>query len=175
MGGANDKTKLQDGTEDEPKGDLQEDTVDGGKQEAPALPVEPAPDYEAVIAERDERIGALEAQVAEAARTTESAEDLTNQIAQLKAEATAEREEFSLKLAGVRNVKAARALLADHDGDVTALKEAEPWLFGQATPQTAPQGTGGATGLPSAGAATDDNRELKRWRSIAGLEDQDTK
>lgn len=171
MGGANDKTKLQDDSEDEPKDGGQEDTPGGGRQEAPTLPVEPAPDYEAAIAERDERIGALEAQVAEAARTTESAEDLTNQIAQLKAEASAEREEFSLRLAGARNVKAARALLADHDGDVSALKEAEPWLFGQAAPQATPEGTGGATGLPSAGAATDDNRELKRWRSIAGLED----
>lgn len=40
-----------------------------------------------------------------------------------------ERVEFALISAGVRNVKAGKALLADHDGDVQALKDAEPWLF----------------------------------------------
>ena len=34
-----------------------------------------------------------------------------------------------LRLAGARSVKAARALLDEHGGDVGALKEAEPWLF----------------------------------------------
>lgn len=68
--------------------------------------------------------------------------------------------------AQARNVKAARALLADHDNDVEKLKAAEPWLF-SASPVPAPAG---ATGLPSAGAAgADESTQMSRWRKIAGL------
>lgn len=75
---------------------------------------------------------------------------------------------FELQMAGARNVKAARAPLSDYDNDVERLKAAEPWLFGAVdAPQT------GATGLPNAGAATDEGAQLKRWRKIAGLEDKE--
>ena len=67
----------------------------------------------------------------------------------------------------MRNVKAARAILADHGGDVNALKEAEPWLFADA-PATQP---GGKTGLPNAGASTDAGKAMRRWRRLAGLDD----
>ena len=86
-------------------------------------------DWEKAVAERDEKIAALEAQVAEAARNAETAEQLRNQIAELKAQSESDRIDFKLQLAGVRNVKAARAVLEDHGGDVDTLKEAEPWLF----------------------------------------------
>ena len=62
-----------------------------------------------------------------------------------------------------RSVKAARALLDEHEGDVAALKEAEPWLFSAAP---APAGT---TGLPSAGAARSEDSLMGRWMRIAGL------
>ena len=84
--------------------------------------------YEAQIAERDERIKALEAQVAEAAKTAEATEALKSQIEELKAQGESDRLDFELRLAGVRNVKAARAILEEHGGDVSALKEAEPWM-----------------------------------------------
>lgn len=57
------------------------------------------------------------------------APDYERQIAELKAQGESDRIDFKLQLAGVRNVKAARALLSDHDNDVDKLKEAEPWLF----------------------------------------------
>ena len=69
----------------------------------------------------------------------------------------------------MRNVKAARAILADHGGDVDALKEAEPWLFAGA-PAKQP---GGNTGLPNADASTDTGRTMKRWQKLAGLDDSD--
>lgn len=120
--------------------------------------------WQAAVAERDEKIAALEQQVAEAAKSTEAADALRAQIAELKEQGASDRIDFELKLAGVRNVKAARAVLADHGGDVAALKDAEPWLFEDAGAK------GGATGLPNAGAATDGGRDLKRWRGIAGLD-----
>lgn len=73
---------------------------------------------------------------------------------------------FELQLAGARNVKAARALLADHDNNIEKLKAAEPWLF---SAPAAPAPTG-ATGLPSAGAAgAEESTQMSRWRKIAGL------
>ena len=133
-----------------------------------------APDYEKQIAERDEKIASLEAQVAEAAKNTETAEQLRGEIAELKAQGESDRIDFKLQLAGVRNVKAARALLGDHGNDVDKLKEAEPWLF-EATGKHAKGGNAGAgtTGLPNAGAASDEGKTLKHWREIAGLTDDD--
>ena len=129
------------------------------------------PDYEKQIAERDEKIASLEAQVAEAAKNAETAEQLRGEIAELKAQGESDRIDFKLQLAGVRNVKAARALLSDHANDVDKLKEAEPWLF-EATGRHAAKGSG-TTGLPNAGAASDEGKTLKHWREIAGLTDDD--
>ena len=135
-----------------------------------------ASDYEQQITERDEKIASLEAQVVEAAKNAETAEQLRGEIAELKAQGESDRIDFKLQLAGVRNVKAARALLSDHDNDVDKLKEAEPWLF-EATGKHAKGGANagtGATGLPNAGASSDEGKTLKHWREVAGLTDQDS-
>ena len=133
-----------------------------------------ASDYEKQIAERDEKIVSLEAQVTEAAKNAETAEQLRGEIAELKAQGESDRIDFKLQLAGVRNVKAARALLSDNDNDVDKLKEAEPWLF-EASGKHAKGNSGGSgtTGLPNAGAASDEGKTLKHWREIAGLTDDD--
>ncbi len=123
-------------------------------------------DYEAALAERDAHIVALEGEIAEAAKTAEGAEKLRAEMDELRRKGDEERVGFELQLAGARNVKAARALLPDHDNDVEKLKAAEPWLF-SASPAPAPAG---ATGLPSAGAAgADESTQMSRWRKIAGL------
>ena len=126
-------------------------------------------DWEKAIAERDERIAALEQQVADAAKSVEAAEKLSAEIDELRKQGESDRIDFQLQLAGVRNVKAARAVLADHGGDVDALKAAEPWLFADAPAK--PQG--GKTGLPNAGTSSDEGKTLKRWRRLAGLEETD--
>ena len=124
--------------------------------------------YEAQIAERDERIKGLEVQVTDAAKTAEAAEQLKSQIEELKAQGESDRIEFELRLAGCRNVKAARAVLEDHGGDVSALKEAEPWMF-----VDSPKKQTGKTGLSNAGAAAESGKALKRWRRLAGLDDSE--
>ncbi len=113
--------------------------------------------YERAFVERDARIAELEAQVADASKSAEAAEGLRAEIAEVQARAKVDRVEYELRLAGVRNVKAATALLDDHDGDVAALKEAEPWLFEGGAPKQA-----GKTGLPNAGAASDESKTMKR-------------
>ena len=77
-------------------------------------------DYEKQIAERVTKIAALEAQIAEAAKTAEVAESLRSEIAALKVQGESDRIDFQLQLAGVRNVKAARAVLADHASSSTS-------------------------------------------------------
>lgn len=117
------------------------------------------------LAERDARIAELEAGFIEAAKTVESAEALRAETDELRHQGEEQRVSFELQLAGGRNVKAATALLADYDNDIGRLKAAEPWLFADAG---AP-GQTGKTGLPNAGAASDEGKTVRRWREIAGL------
>ena len=120
---------------------------------------------DATLAERDERIAELEAQIAEAGKVGEENAALKAEVEQLKNSAASERIDFSLQLAGCRNVKAARAVLDDYDGDVEALKAAEGWMFNAEKPAE-PKG---ATGLPNAGVADDGAKLEKRMRRAAGL------
>lgn len=57
--------------------------------------------------------------------TTQGTQDQAQQQQREGAQAQGEsdRIDFKLQLAGVRNVKAARAILADHDNDIDKLKE----------------------------------------------------
>lgn len=139
---------------------------DGQQQAAQDQPQVSGIDWEKAVAERDEKIAALETQVAEAAKNAETAEKLRGEIAELKAQGESDRIVFRLQLTGVRNVKAARAILADHGGNVDALKEAEPWLFADAPASQ----QGGKTGLPNAGTSTDAGKTIRRWRRLAGLD-----
>jgi len=152
-------------TQEEPQ--AQEDI--GQQQTQEEQPQVSSVDWEKAIAERDEKIAALEQQVADAAKNAEAAEALRGEIAELKAQGESDRIDFRLQLAGVRNIKAARAVLDDHGGDIDKLKAEEPWLFADAP---APQ-QGGRTGLPNAGTSSDEGKTMKRWRKLAGLDDSD--
>ncbi len=123
-------------------------------------------EYRAALADRDKKIADLEAQIAEAAKTVDSANALAKQIKEFKEATDNERIGYELKLAGCRSVHAGRVLLADHKGNMAALKKTEPWLFGDA-------GGGGATGLEPAGASKGESDEMKRWYEIAGIEDKE--
>lgn len=147
----------------------------GGSADVGVSDAAAAVDYEKAIGERDSRIAELEAQVAEAAKSAETADELRAQIAELKAQGESDRVDFQLRLAGVRSVKAARAVLDDYKGDVEALRAAEPWLFVQAggTSQLTSQEFG-ATGMEPAGVAGgSDERTLRRWERIAGLTEEE--
>lgn len=121
--------------------------------------------FEKQLAERDEEIAKLKAQVAEAAKSAEKEQELNSLIAELEAKSATERTDYELTLAGCRSTRAGRVLLEDHDGDIAALKEAEPWLFEEKMTVS------GVTGLPNAGAATNDDATLAHWRELAGLDD----
>ena len=170
MDGLQDETRLeeQDAQQQAPQRDDQGEAsqVQVSAAEAGGDAAKARSDYEAALKERDARIAELEGEIAEAARTAEGAEKLRAEMDELRRKGDEERVGFELQLAGARNVKAARALLPDHDNDIEKLKAAEPWLF-SASPASAPAG---ATGLPSAGAAgADESSQMSRWRKIAGL------
>ena len=152
--------------EGEQDGAVEETQEEQGQPEEPQKPealVETVPDYRVLLDAQDERIRDLESQVAEAAKSKESANRLAAEIERLRADAAEERVGYELRLAGARSVTAAKALLGEHSGDISALKAAEPWLFEEDKP------AGGTKGLEPAGAAGGDDGETRRWRSIAGL------
>jgi hypothetical protein len=128
---------------------------------------QPQEGLEEVLREKDAKIAKLEAKVAEAAKADETAKGLREEIEKLRATVADERVEFALRSLGCKSVKAAKALLDEHEGDPAKLKEAEPWLFSARHL--------GSTGLKPEGAATDDDKTLKRWRAIAGLDDDKDK
>ena len=170
MDGLQDETKqVDEGSAQGPQGAPTQVSGDDGAAATPGADdgaAKAREDYEAALKERDARIAELEGEIAEAAKTAEGAEKLRAEMDELRRKGDEERVGFELQLAGARNVKAARALLADHDNDVEKLKAAEPWLF-SASPAPAPAG---APGLPSAGAAgADESTQMSRWRRIAGL------
>ena len=170
MDGLQDETRLEEqGSEQEPQGAPAQVSGDDGAAATPGADdgaAQARADYEAALKERDARIAELEGEIAEAAKTAEGAEALRKEMDELRRKGDEERVGFELQLAGARNVKAARALLPDHENDIEKLRAAEPWLF-SASPAPAPAG---ATGLPSAGAAgADESTQMSRWRKIAGL------
>lgn len=60
-------------------------------------------------------------------------------------------------------------MLSDYENDIDKLKAAEPWLIGAGAAAPAQVG---ATGLPSAGATSDEEAQMRRWRKITGIEDK---
>ena len=173
MDGLQDETRLEEqGAAQEPQGAPAQVSGSDGAAATPRADdgaAQARTNYEAALKERDERIAALEGEIAEAAKTAESAEKLRAEMDELRRQGEEQRVGFELQMAGARNVKAARTLLADYDNDVEKLKAGEPWLFGAGTAAPA---QAGATGLPSAGAATDEGATMRRWRGIAGLPDE---
>lgn len=103
---------------------------------------------------KDDKIADLQAKLDEKAKTEEGRASLKKELDDLKAEMADERVAHKLELAGCRNVKAAKALLDDYDGDVAKLKEECPYLF---------EGKkAGSTGLKPEGGASDLDDKLDK-------------
>lgn len=112
-------------------------------------------DWEKQVAERDEKIAALEVRAAEVAKNAKVAEALRGEIAELKAQGESDWIDFKLQLAGVRNVKVARCpgrprrrrRRAQGGGAVAVRRQKQQ---------------GGRTGLPSVGTSADADKTMKR-------------
>ena len=77
-------------------------------------------DHKAFLAKQEACMHELEGQVAEAAKTAEAVDALHGEIEQLRVQAASERVKYEPRLAGVRNAKATKAFLGDHDSNVAA-------------------------------------------------------
>ena len=88
------------GEQDDAVEETQEEQGQPLEQEEPeARQVDGAPEYRALLDRQDERIHELESQVAEAARSRESAEALAAEIERLRSDAAEERVGYELRLA----------------------------------------------------------------------------
>lgn len=110
------------------------------------------------IAERDKKIAELEAKLDEQVKSAEGREEFKKEIEALKAQIADKDIENRLIAEGCRSAKAAKAVLADFNGDIAKLKEAMPFLFSQ------DRGTTG--GKPVGAQVSDDDAAL---RKAAGL------
>ena len=107
------------------------------------------------MAAKDKEIEELKAQMAEMSATKEGREKLEKRISELEAQNKDDRVTFQLQLAGCKNVKAAKALMDDYDGDIDKMKAACDYLFAD------PKKTGSTGGKPE-GAASDLDEKLDR-------------
>lgn len=114
------------------------------------------------VGELKATIKELQAQIAEQAKTEAGREEMGKRIAELEKKLEEEAVNHRLEMASCRNLKAARALLEDYDGDVAKMKESEPWLFEDAKPT-------GSTGVKPTGAAQSEAEVEARLRKAAGL------
>ena len=142
-------------TKDKAKAEPQPEEGDGGevadKHGQPGINREK---YARDMKARDDKIAELQAQLDEKAKTEEGRASLKKELDDLKAEMAGERVAHKLEMAGCRNVKAAKALLDDYDGDVDKLKEGCPYLF---------EGKkAGSTGLKPEGGASDLDDKLDK-------------
>lgn len=141
---------------DEAKAEPQPEEGDGGGEVAdkhgqPGINREK---YARDMKARDDKIAELQAQLDEKAKTEEGRASLKKELDDLKAEMAGERVAHKLEMAGCRNVKAAKALLDDYDGDVDKLKDECPYLF---------EGKkAGSTGLKPEGGASDLDDKLDK-------------
>lgn len=137
-----------------PQEDIRKQQAAKDQQEAIALA---GADWEKQVAERDEKIAALEVQAAEVAKNAKVAEALRGEIAELKAQGESDRIDFKLQLAGVCNVKVARCPGRPRRRRRRA-QGGGPWLFAD----TPAKQQGGRTGLSSVGTSTDAGKTMKR-------------
>lgn len=121
--------------------------------------------YDRDIAERDKEIKELKEQLGEAAKSEERAKELSDKITALEQKVSDKELEAELKVAGCKNVKAAKALLDEYE-TVDALKEGEPYLFDVEKKKIVSSG-----GAP-AGSPTSSEQD-SRMRKAMGLKDKE--
>ena len=102
------------------------------------------------VAELQAEIERLKAEAADAAENKAKREEFEKRAMELEAKLADERVTSKLELAGCRNVKAAKALLDDYDGDVAKLKSECPYLFEEDKRKQS-----GSTGGKPGGAASE--------------------
>lgn len=112
------------------------------------------------VAELRKQIEELKADAAEAAESKAKRAEYEKKVSDLEGKLADSELSRKLEKVGCRSVKAAKALLADYDGDIEKLRAAEPFLFEEVKPT-------GSTGFkPKANDPKDDQEELDKLFGI---------
>lgn len=112
------------------------------------------------VAELKKQIEELKADAAEAAESKAKRAEYEKKVNDLEGKLADSELSRKLEKVGCRSVKAAKALLADYDGDIEKLRAAEPFLFEEVKPA-------GSTGFkPKANDPKDDQEELDKLFGI---------
>lgn len=112
------------------------------------------------VAELKKQIEELKADAAEAAESKAKRAEYEKKVNDLEGKLADSELSRKLEKVGCRSVKAAKALLADYDGDIEKLRAAEPFLFEEVKPT-------GSTGFkPKANDPKDDQEELDKLFGI---------
>lgn len=118
--------------------------------------------YERDLAQRDQKIAELQAKLDKAAEDAAALAEVKAEINQVKQDAADERQNWELEKAGCRDIETAKAVIANYQGDVQALKDAKPWLFEGDKPK-------GTTGLKPVGTPDDAEVRLAKARKMMGV------
>lgn len=114
------------------------------------------------VAALNKRIEELQSQIDDAAKTEKAREELKKEVQSARDAIKEEKINWQLEKAGCKNLKAAKALLDDYEGDVAKLKADCPYLFEEEAPK-------GSTGGKPGGALDDKAKREAKAAEAAGL------
>ena len=114
------------------------------------------------VAALNKRIEELQSQIDDAAKTEKAREELKKEVQSARDAIKEEKINWQLEKAGCKNLKAAKALLEDYEGDVAKLKADCPYLFEEEAPK-------GSTGGKPGGALDDKSKREAKAVEAAGL------
>lgn len=114
------------------------------------------------VAALQKTIDDLQAKIDDAAKTEKARDELKKEVQQARDAIKEERIAWSLEKAGCKNVKAAKALLDDYEGDVSKLKADCPYLFEGDSSK-------GSTGGKPGGAIDEKAKREAKAAEAAGL------
>lgn len=117
--------------------------------------------HDRIVAEKDARISELEKQLEETGAKAKDGEAALKKIEALEKRLADKEVSHALGMAGCVDEKAAKARLADFDGDVEKLKAGCPYLFGAAKQV-------GSTGARQGGAPSASDELVAKARAAAG-------
>ena len=112
------------------------------------------------VAALQKKIEELQSQIDDAAKTEKAREELKKEVQGARDAIKEEKLNWQLEKAGCKNLKAAKALLDDYEGDVSKLKADCPYLFEEEKPS-------GSTGGKPSGPADDKEKRLETARKAA--------
>ena len=133
---------------------------DGGVLDSHGQPGINKERHDKEVAALNKKIEELQSQIDDAAKTEKARDDLKKEIQKARDDIKEEKLNWQLEKAGCKNLKAAKVLLDDYEGDISKLKADCPYLFEDEKPS-------GSTGGKPSGPTDDKEKRLEMARKAA--------